>query len=157
MFRRNFVKIMVGIITLPLIPFSKTKKKIEDKLYDNPLIKKLLKDKKDFSITCEDGSGFNIVRRKNHQEDWNLTAEFGEAFENRGEYEKTMKPCNHTIEHDESFELYNDEYSDKEWKKIYDKNIHACKKQCCLECGAEYAKHGKIPNLKTSKRRVVNG
>ena len=77
MLRRSFIKFLAGAITLPLTPFPNAKKKLQDKINNSALIKRLLKEKKDFTITC-DGDGFNIIRRK--RLDRNLLEEVDKAF-----------------------------------------------------------------------------
>ena len=61
MLRRTFAKALLGICSIPLWPFPTLKEKISH--FD--IIKRLLKDKKDFCIVSrEDGLLVNVVRAK---------------------------------------------------------------------------------------------
>ena len=60
MLRRTFAKTLLASCSLPFWPFPQLKEKISN----SDLIKRLLKERKDFSFTTDDGMEFNVVRRK---------------------------------------------------------------------------------------------
>lgn len=57
MLRRTFAKTLLFSCAIPCWPF----KQIRQKLDNSKLIARLLKERKKFSITCDDGEKFNII------------------------------------------------------------------------------------------------